>query len=228
MTTLSRILGAVSGSRNAVAELCPSTPGVSRAADELCLSQEMYPHMRRGCLGTRRSDLQCRVSNGANSDRSSLPFRRQALSWCQLFGINRTSEPDPSPPSCHLYSPLSCLSLVAGRVHNSIWELYLMRGRGMGCPILPGGTRNGSARGPGWLFVWGSGVVYGQAADSGAAAGRSRPAQGGIVLLVPSYNKSAAFSGDSCPDRGEVGHSSWETSLEPEETPGEPGRDGGQ
>lgn len=94
--------------------------------------------MRRGCLGTRRSDLQCRVSNGANSDRSSLPFRRQALSSCQLFGINRTSEPDPSPPSCHLYSPLSCLSLVAGRVHNSIWELYLMRAEGWAARSFPG------------------------------------------------------------------------------------------
>lgn len=57
------------------------------------------------------------------------------------------------------------------------------------------------------------GVVYGQAADSGAAAGPSRLASGGdhadglSALPMPSYNKSAAFSGDSYPDTGEVGHS---------------------
>ena len=81
------------------------------------------------------------------------------------------------------------------------------------------------------------GVVYGQAADSEAAASPSRPAGGGdrahrlSALPMPSYNKSAAFSGDSYADMGEVGHSSLGdllTSLEPDETPRVPGREGGQ
>lgn len=54
------------------------------------------------------------------------------------------------------------------------------------------------------------GVVYGRAADSGAAVSPPCPAGGGGVradalgaLPMPSYNKSAAFSGDSDPDTGE-------------------------
>lgn len=121
-----------------------------------------------------------------------------------------------------------------------------MRGRGKGCLTLPGG---GTLPTPGQRGMYilevqvgclfgHFGVVYGQAADSRAAAGPSRPggeggdrADGLSALPMPSYNKSAAFSGDSYLDMGEVGHSfprDLLVSLEPDETRREPGREGGQ
>lgn len=63
-----------------------------------------------------------------------------------------------------------------------------------------------------------------------AAKGGDR-ADGLSALPMPSYNKSAAFSGDSYLDMGEVGHSfprDLLVSLEPDETRREPGREGGQ
>lgn len=63
------------------------------------------------------------------------------------------------------------------------------------------------------------------------AKGRGDRADGLSALPMPSYNKSAAFSGDSYLDMGEVGHSfprDLLVSLEPDETPREPAREGGQ
>lgn len=174
------------GLSNAKAELCPSVPAASGAAEELCLSRERRPHLGRGCW--KLAGPICSLERQIVLTVTGFPFLSKdellRRAGC-LAGTEQASQTHLPPPLTFI-PHRAARQPLAERVRNSIRERYLMRGRGKGYDPPRGDTLPT----PGWqgmdlpgvrvgclfgLF----GVVYGQAADSGAAVSPSRPAGGG-------------------------------------------------